>query len=189
MNIELRADGLHLNGYVNVTGKISRPIITRHGKCVELIEERAFERALERRGEVNLTVDHDSTHIYASTNNSTLRLSEDAIGLKAEVLITDSTLINLAKKGEIKGWSFGMYNVVDELEERANEMPLRRIKDLDLDHVTLVVNKSPIYSATSVELRAGEEHELETRGTEVSYKPMVDYSSYETRLKKIKEGN
>ena len=41
MKIEERADGLHIKGYVNVTGKISRPLITPHGKCVETIEERA----------------------------------------------------------------------------------------------------------------------------------------------------
>ncbi len=42
MRIEERADGLHINGYVNVTGKRSRPVITPRGKVIETIEERAF---------------------------------------------------------------------------------------------------------------------------------------------------
>lgn len=56
-----------------------------------------------------------------------------------------------------------MYNVVDELEPRAGELPLRRVKGLDLDHLTPVVNKAPVYSATSVEVRARGELTLETR--------------------------
>ena len=155
MQLEFRADGAHISGYVNVTEKKSRPVITPHGKVIEEIEPRAFEAAIGRAGNITLTVDHDGSHVYAETSNGSLKLFEDSIGLHADVLITDSTLIELAKKGKIRGWSFGMYNVEDELEARADDLPLRRIKALDLDHVTLVVNKQPVYSATSVELRAG----------------------------------
>ena len=109
-------------------------------------------------------VDHDSSHAYASTDEGSLTLYEDDIGLHADVLVTDAVLIDLAKRGKIKGWSFGMYNVVDEVEPRADDLPLRRIKALDLDHLTLVVNKTPVYSATSVEIRADTEVDVETRG-------------------------
>ena len=161
MKIEIRADGAHISGYVNVTEKKSRPVITPHGKVVEEIEPRAFEQAISRAGNITVTVDHDNSHVYASTNEGTLKLYEDNIGLHADVLVTDDTLIDLAKKGKVKGWSFGMYNVRDELERRADDLPLRRIKALDLDHITLVVRKSPVYSATSVELRADAEVDLE----------------------------
>ena len=196
MKMEIRADGLHIDGYVNVTGKLSKPVITPHGKCIETVEERAFEKAIERAGNVNVTVDHDSTHIYASTEEGTVTMYEDAIGLHADVLITDESVIELAKKGKIKGWSFGMYNIVDELEQRADGLPLRRIKALDLDHLTLVVNKSPCYAATSVELRAGEEKEIETRAcqevlaltkTLETLKKPVNYTEYENRIKSIKK--
>ena len=103
MKIEVRADGAHISGYVNATGKKSRPVITPHGKCIEVIEERAFERALERAGNVTVSVDHDKSHIYASTSDSTLKLYEDNIGLHADVLIIDPELIALAKKGKIRG--------------------------------------------------------------------------------------
>ena len=86
MKIENRADGLHIDGYVNVTGKMSRPVITPHGKCIETIEERAFAGAIEKSGNINVTVDHDSGHVYASTESGTLVLNEDAIGLHASVL-------------------------------------------------------------------------------------------------------
>lgn len=164
MKIEIRADGAHISGYVNATEKKSRPVITPHGKVIEEIEPRAFERAIERAGEITLTVDHDSSSVYARTSDGTLQLYEDDIGLHADVLIRDETLIELAKTGKIRGWSFGMYNVVDEIVERADDLPLRKVKDLDLDHVTLVVRKTPVYSATSVEIRAGADVELEERG-------------------------
>lgn len=192
MKIEVRADGAHISGYVNATEKKSRPVMTPHGRCVEIIEPRAFEKALERGGDIGVTIDHDGTHVYARTDDGTCTLFEDAIGLHADVLIRDSTVIELAKTGRIRGWSFGMYNVVDELESRADgELPIRHIKALDLDHITLVVNKIPAYSATSVELRAEEERILEERADmekpQITVEaPSFDLSPWRERLNAIK---
>lgn len=198
MIVEIRADGAHLSGYVNVTEKKSRPVITPHGKVVEEIEPRAFEQAIERAGNITVTVDHDSSHVYAETSNGTLTLYEDNIGLHADVLIVDATLIELAKQGKIRGWSFGMYNVVDTIEPRANDIPLRKISALDLDHVTLVVTKQPSYSATSCELRADAEVNIETRTIESKPKitedkpkepvtPSFDNSAYRERANALKK--
>lgn len=195
MRIEVRADGAHIEGYVNVTEKKSRPVITPRGKVIEVIEERAFEKAIERAGNITVTVDHDKTHIYASTDEGTVELYEDAIGLHASVLIKDENLIELAKKGKIKGWSFGMYNVVDDMEQRTDDLPIRRVKELDIDHLALVVNKNPIYSATSVEMRAGEDIEIEERSTEQEIKLTVEtpkeainYDAYTSRIQQLKVG-
>lgn len=186
MRIETRADGLHITGYVNVTGKLSRPVITPHGKVLETIEERAFDRAIKKSGDITVTVDHNSTP-YASTKDGTLKLSEDAIGLRAEVLITEPTVIEMARKGKIKGWSFGMYNIVDELEQRADGLPIRHVKDFTLDHITLVKDKTPCYSATSVEYRADGAVDIECRSidtpTEFVEKP--DYTDFIERLRRI----
>ena len=194
MNIEVRADGARITGYVNVTEKKSRPVITPRGKVIEEIEPRAFAEAISRAGNITVTVDHDKSHIYASTDDGTVTLKEDAIGLHADVLIKDKDLIELAKKGKIRGWSFGMYNVKDSMEERADDLPIRHIKPLDLDHLTLVVKKSPIYSATSVELRAGEDIELETRASldeptlsgPALYTPAFDNSEFRGRIAALK---
>lgn len=175
MNFELRADGAHIVGYVNATEKRSRPVITPHGKVVEVVEPGAFQGAIDRAGDIAVTVDHDSTHIYASTKAGTLKLYEDDIGLHADVLITDEDLISLAKQGKVRGWSFGMYNVRDTLEARADDLPLRRITALDLEHITLVVHKQPCYSATSVEVRADAEVELETRTTAQPLRPAQEW--------------
>lgn len=194
MNIEIRAEGARITGYVNVTEKKSRPVITPRGKVIEEIEPRAFAEAISRAGNITVTVDHDKSHIYASTDDGTVTLKEDAIGLHADVLIKDRDLIELAKKGKIRGWSFGMYNVKDSMEERADDLPIRHIKELDLDHLTLVVKKCPIYSATSVELRAGADIELETRASldeptlsgAALHTPAFDNSEFRGRIAALK---
>lgn len=196
MKIEVRADNsVHIQGYVNATEKKSRPVITPHGKCIEVIEARAFEQAIGRNGDITVTVDHDTSHIYASTKDNSLKLYEDGIGLHADVVITDKAVAEMAKQGKIKGWSFGMYNVVDEMEQRADgELPIRHIKSLDLDHITLVVNKQPCYSATSVEVRADSETDIEERAIEskinlsvVKNSKAIDYSEFENRITALKK--
>lgn len=191
MRIELRADGLHISGYVNVTGKLSRPVITPRGKVLETIEERAFAEAIKKNGDITVTLDHDQGHAYASTRDGTLTLKEDAIGLHADVLITDETVIEMARKGKLRGWSFGMYNVQDEMENRGDdELPIRHVKSLMLDHISLIKDKIPCYAATSVECRAGEAVDLEQRGMDVppeyiTYENKPDYTEYEERIKKL----
>lgn len=194
MKAELRADGtLRISGYVNVTGKMSRPVITGKGqRVIEVIEERTFQNALAKASNVKMTKDHNPNYVLAETRANTLKLQEDSIGLRAEAVITDETTIQEARAGKLKGWSFGMRNIVDEIEERAQQLPLRRVKGFNLDHITLVVNKTPVYAATSVELRADDElDELETRAFDDEVKlvdkhPKYDNSEFKKRLEKLK---
>ncbi len=89
MKIEIRADGAHISGYVNATEKKSRPVMTPHGRVIEIIEPRAFERAINRAGNITLTVDHNSGRVYAETQNGSMQLYEDNIGLHADAHISD----------------------------------------------------------------------------------------------------
>lgn len=190
LKIEIRADNTaFISGYVNAVERESRPVITPRGRVNELIEPRAFAQALDRADNVDMTVDHTDKKI-ADTKDKSLMLCEDAIGLRAEATISDPETIEEARAGNIKGWSFGMRNVVDEIEERADKLPLRRIKGLELDHVTLVIHKTPCYSATSVEVRADGESDLETRCSDTEttvseHKKQVDYTEYEKRIKNL----
>ncbi len=198
MQIEIRADGAHISGYANVVERKSRPVITPHGKVVEEIEPRAFERALERADNVTLTKDHEPDLVLAETRSGSLSLYEDSIGLHYDATVTDHQTIEEARAGKIRGLSFGMRNVVDTLEERAGELPLRKIQELDLDHITLVVKKLPCYSATSVELRADAEVDIETRANEETPQiteaepetpcaPFFDNSAFRSRVEAIKK--
>lgn len=166
LNIEIRGDGVHICGYVNATEKKSRPVITPRGRVVEEIEPRAFQAAIDRAENVTMTKDHEQAPILAETRAGTLKLWEDDIGLYADAVVSDPETVAEARAGKIKGWSFGMRNVVDSVEERPEGLPLRKVTALDLDHITLVVRKNPVYSATSVEVRAEGEVETEIRSAE-----------------------
>lgn len=192
---EIRADGLHISGYVNVPGRESRPVITPRGKVIEVIEPGAFRRALEKVDNVDLKVDHERT--IASTKDGNLKVYEDEIGLRAEAIVTDKEVIEGAKQGKLKGWSFNMMKVVDEIEERAGKLPLRRVKDFIMTEITLALKKMPVYSATSIEVRAEEEEEVEIRTSECKVtvedltekkNNIIDYSEFENRIKNLKEG-
>ena len=166
LNIEIRGDGAHICGYVNATEKKSRPVVTPRGRVIEEIEPRAFQAAIDRAENVIMTKDHDPGLILAETRAGTLKLWEDDIGLYADAVVSDPETVAEARAGKIKGWSFGMRNVVDSVEERPEGLPLRKVTALDLDHITLVVRKNPVYSATSVEVRAEGEVETEIRSAE-----------------------
>ena len=165
MRAELRADGLHISGYVNVPGRQSRPVMTPYGRVIEVIEQRAFARAIERAGNIRMLLDHDPNRVLAETENRTLTVKEDAVGLRAESVITDPEVIEGAKSGKLRGWSFNIRNPKDTLEQRAEGLPIRHITDLDMDEVTLVMNRIPAYSSTSIEVRADTEdgEAVETR--------------------------
>ena len=47
-----------------------------------------------------------------------------------------------------------MRNVQDELEQRAEGLPLRKVKSFDMSGISLILHAVPCYSATSVEVRA-----------------------------------
>lgn len=194
MKIEVRADEtVRITGYVNAVERESRPVITARGRVNEQIESGVFERALAEASAVSMTVDHIASREVANTAKGTLFLKEDAIGLRAEAIVSDKTVVQAGREKKIKGWSFGMTNVQDSVEERAGKLPLRRIRKLSLDHIALIIDKTPFYSATSVELRADKEEDIETRAfaDEVDFcveekRAEIDYSAYEERLNRLK---
>ena len=173
MKVEIRADNsVHIEGYVNVAERESRAVVTPYGKVNELIEQGVFQRAIDSAEEIELMVDHD--RVIGSTKDN-LSLSEDAIGLRADLTTSDEEVVTDAKAGKIKGWSFGFRKPVDTVEQRADKLPLRRISGLILDEVSLIINKNPVYSATSVEVRADNEEDVtETRAYTETIVEVVD---------------
>ena len=194
MRIEIRNDCVLLDGYVNTVGRDSKPIITPHGKVVEQIEPRAFERALSRANNVDLLLNHRKDRKLGSTSDGNIQLFEDNIGLRAIATVTDPEVIQKAREKKLKGWSFGQFVNKDRLEERANDIPRRHVEDLDLFEVSIIDDRmSPCYVGTSIEQRADKEVITEQRGDEFraviedyTTKTPVDYSGYEKRIKKLK---
>lgn len=198
MKAELRADGLHISGYVNVPGRQSRPVMTKRGKVIEVIEQRAFQKAIDSAKEgVRMLLDHNPDRVLASTADKSLKAFEDEIGLRAEAIVTDPEVIAGAKAGKLRGWSFNMRNIVDVIEERAGELPLRHVQSFDMDEITLVMYRNPCYSATSIEVRADAEEDVEERaGTddvqvitaEEKGENISPLDSYRSRLDSLKKG-
>jgi HK97 family phage prohead protease len=181
-------------GYANVPGRESRPVMTPRGKVVEIIEQRAFARALKKAKEIKLLVDHDRERAIATTADGSLKLEEDNVGLRAEASTSDPETVAAAEAGAVKGWSFDMTDVVDEIEQRADKLPLRRVKDFAMSEISLIVNAVPYYSSSSFETRAGVEGEVERRcETDVGIavteteNATVDNSSYAERVKKLEK--
>lgn len=194
MKAELRADGLHISGYVNVPGRQSRPVMTKRGKVIEVIEQRAFQKAIDSATNgVRMLLDHNPDRVLASTTDKSLNAFEDEIGLRAEALVTDPEVIAGAKAGKLRGWSFNMRNIVDTVEERAGELPLRHVQSFDMDEITLVMHRMPCYSATSIEIRADEEEDVEERASVEEIRVLVQeetkdpVEAYRKRLNDLKK--
>lgn len=183
MRIEIRNDSVLLDGYVNAVARDSKPIITPHGKCVEQIEPRAFEKALERAENVDLLLNHNKDRKLGSTKDGNLELFEDNIGLRAICTITDAEVIQKAKEKKLKGWSFGQYVNKDRIEERADSIPRRYVEDLDIFEVSIIDDRlSPCYTATSIEQRGDEFRAV----TIDNIKDEINYSQYEKKIKQLK---
>ncbi|MCO1599833.1 HK97 family phage prohead protease [Desulfosporosinus nitroreducens] len=198
MRIEIRNDSVLLDGYVNAVGRDSKPIITPRGKCVEQIEPRAFQRALDRTENVDLLLNHDKTRKLGSIKDGNIELFEDNIGLRAIATVTDPDVIEKARQKKLRGWSFGQYVNKDRMEERADQLPRRHVEDLDLFEVSIIDDRmSPIYTGTSIEHRAEQEVIAEQRGDEFraitveieqpkAKDEPIDYSGYEKRISDLK---
>ena len=198
MKIEIRNDTVVVSGYVNAVGRDSRPITDVRGKFVEQIEPGAFRASLERSENVDLLLNHDKSMVYASTKDGSLKLTEDSIGLRAEAVLSDAEMIRKARSGEFRGWSFGMYVGDSAMEERAEGIPRRHVKSLNMFEVSLIdKSRIPCYVGTSVECRSdGEilaelrysEEEPEIIEEERSEPEVVDYSAVDDVISELRYG-
>lgn len=192
MKIEIRNDSVIIDGYVNAVGRDSRPIMPKSAmfpdKCVEQVVPGTFKKSLENRSNVDLLINHDKSRRLGSTGSGELTLKEDSIGLRAHAVITDPAAIEKARNGEFVGWSFGMYVSGEEREERAGNIPRRKLTSLDMFEVSLIDRTmQPCYAGTSVECRADGDIVSETRSFEdrleiVNNVIPPDFSEYEKRL-------
>ena len=157
MNIRVSKDSVEIDGYVNAVERLSKPLSDRLGKFVERIKCGAFKRALERADDVRILLNHDWTRDLGGIKDGNLELYEDAIGLHARATITDKEVVEQAKRGELRGWSFGFTDRdVEQGEE--NGLTVRNVKDLDLYEVSLI-NRSrvPAYDGTLVAVRSADD--------------------------------
>ena len=123
---------------------------------------------------------------------------EDSIGLRAEAVLTDAEMIRKARSGEFRGWSFGMYVGDSAMEERAEGIPRRHVKSLNMFEVSLIdKSRIPCYVGTSVECRSDGEILAELRYSEEEpeiveeerFEPEpVDYSAVDDVISELRYG-
>ena len=157
MQIRVKGDSVEIEGYVNAVERKSKPLWSRIGQFVERICKGAFKRALERNDNVRILLNHDPTRDLGGTKDGNLELNEDNIGLHARAVITDPEVVEKARNGDLVGWSFGFYD--REVEQRTDEdgLPLRNVRDLDLEEVSILDNTTtPAYDGTLVAVRSEE---------------------------------
>ncbi|MCQ4882747.1 MULTISPECIES: HK97 family phage prohead protease [Blautia] len=187
----MREQSVTIDGYVNAVARDSRPIRDRSGEqFIEQIVPGAFERAISRADEIKILLNHDYSRELGSTKTN-LQLFEDNIGLRAIAEITDAEVIEKAKKGELRGWSFGFIERAAKEEDTDSGLKRRFVEDMDLKEVSIIDNrKIPCYASTSIEMRADGNEVLEVRTLETKVisseqKEKVDYSKYEATIRRL----
>ena len=157
MKVNIRADTVEVEGYVNSVERNSKPLLSRIGRFIERICKGAFARALGRDRDVMCLLNHDRTRVLARQSDGTLDLTEDSIGLHARAIITDPEVIEKAKNGDLVGWSFGFEDVPGGVEQgidQDTQLPIRKVRDLDLQEVSILDRrKTPAYDGTLVSVR------------------------------------
>lgn len=190
MYITIRADSVELEGYVNAIERKSKPLWSRIGQFVERICKGAFKRALERNDDVKIMLNHDPSKILGSQREGNLELYEDNIGLHARATITDPEVIDIARKGDLVGWSFGFYD--REVQQKRDEdgFPLRDVIDLDLEEVSILDKRTtPAYDGTLVAVRSEEKSIFygETFSDEIQLREVPKEETEEESAEEVKE--
>ena len=154
MKVNIRADKVEIEGYVNAIERDSKPLWSRVGQFVERICKGAFKRALKRNDDVHILLNHDWNRDLGSTKQGNLELEEDNIGLRVRATITDPEVVKKARSGDLVGWSFGFEDRDVENSIR-DGMPYRAVRDLDLAEVSILDRrKSPAYEGTLITARS-----------------------------------
>lgn len=154
VDFEIRADAvsgdkLTFSGYAAVFDSPSEDL----GGFTETIAPGAFKRTLAARNDVKLLWNHDMGEPLASTRSGTLRLFEDATGLRVEADIAPTTrgkdLSILMQQGIVHQMSFGFNVMRDSWADGGSK---RRIESVRLFEVSVVT--APAYTATSAAVRS-----------------------------------
>ena len=158
--LEVRADqgAMTLTGYAAVFGQA-----TDLGAFREQIAPGAFSDTL-RRSDVRALFNHDTSKVLGRLSAGTLRLTEDATGLSAEIDLPDTTdgrdVRELVRRGDVSGMSFG-FRVLSDRWDFTDDEAFRTIEAVELYEVSAVT--FPAYDGTSIALRSRDQALRERR--------------------------
>lgn len=139
-----------LTGYAARFGSTARI-----GDFSETIRPGAFARTLESDADVVAILDHDPSKLLARRSSGTLRLTEDAYGLRFEIDMPPTTMANdllaLVERGDVHGMSFG-FRVRPGGDQWSADRTQRTLTDVELVEIS-VAQSWAAYSDTSVHAR------------------------------------
>lgn len=134
---------------------------TAIGGFSERIAPGAFRASLATGRDVLALLDHRPDVLLGRTRSGSLKLSEDAKGLRFELQLPDTAaardVIALAERGDLGGMSFG-FVATDE----AWTGNTRELRSIELHEVS-IVQSWPAYQSTEINLRSRPAAGLDTR--------------------------
>lgn len=144
-DLEVRedGDGMTFEGYAAVFNSDSEPL-----PFIERILPGAFRKSLQSRNEIKLLWNHDAGEPLASVRGGTLKLWEDATGLRAWARIANTTrgrdVAELIRSGTIDSMSFGFNVIKDSWSDDGNVRTLEQVRVFEISLVAF-----PAYSGTA----------------------------------------
>ncbi|MEZ4865338.1 MAG: HK97 family phage prohead protease [Caldilineaceae bacterium] len=147
-----------LRGYAAVFNSFSVDM----GDWREVIRPGAFAWTLSRKPDVRVTVDHAGGFtMLGRTTNGTLKLSEDAHGLRVEITPANTTvgrdIAELVRRGDLTQMSFAFFTRRDNWLKTENGL-VRELIEADLDGGDVAVVTYPAYPATSIGVRTAPDY-------------------------------
>jgi HK97 family phage prohead protease len=137
------------------------------GGFVEILRRGAFTRSLKENPDLRAFVDHDPAMIIGRVSADTLRVQEDAKGLKVEIFPPDTNVgrdvVENVRVGNLDGMSFA-FSLYDHNEGQKWNLkerpPVREILEARIFEASVVA--MPAYPDTTVAVRSMTE--LQSRG-------------------------
>lgn len=158
---EIRADatGIKVSGYAAVFNEAA----DIGGMFREIIAPGAFTAAISR-DDVVFLVNHDGLPL-ARTRSGTLKLSQDARGLKIETELDAEdpdvrAIVGKMKRGDLDKMSFA-FRATKQAWDEGQDPPVRTIIEAELFDVSIVTQ--PAYDGTSIALRSLDDARKETK--------------------------
>jgi uncharacterized protein len=123
------------------------------GHFTETIAPGAFKRSLTEGSDILALFDHDTSKLLGRTKSGSLKLSEDANGLRFSLELPDNShgndVVALAQRGDLGGMSFG-FTVRDNGEEWSSNNK-RTLRSIALKEIS-VISAWPAYERTAADL-------------------------------------
>lgn len=170
--VEVRAidsNGMTFEGYASMFNSPSEDL----GGFIEYVAPGAFKRSLQSRNEIKLLWNHDTGEPLASLRGGSLKLQEDAVGLKVSAQLPNTTrgrdVAELLRSGVVDSMSFGFQVIKDSW---SRDGKTRTLESVRLSEISIV--SFPAYQATTATVR--------------NMKPTIDADELATALLKLESG-